>query len=138
MTATENLYYALGEIAYAVAKADGRIQKDEVQKFHGILEAELQVPSDSFSVADIIFHIMNKDHVDAETAYENGMHQMRLYSHHLTPEMKLSFLHVTEKVAHAFPPRLRSEENMIVRFRTDIAQLRSDNLFCKPNNDGVQ
>lgn len=131
MTPTENLYYALGEVAYAVAKADGRIQNDEVKKFHPILETELELPADSLSVADIIFHILDKDHVDAETAYQNGLHQLQLYSHHLTPEMKLNFLHVAEKIAQAFPPRLNSENHMIARFRADIAQLKGDPLFCK-------
>lgn len=123
MTPTENLYYALGELSYAIAKADGRIQNDEVKKFHAILEAELQVPDDSLSVADIIFHIMDKDHVDAETAYRNAMNQMRLYSHYFTPEMKLAFLHVAEKVGIAFPPTLRSERNMIARFRKEMGDI---------------
>lgn len=123
MTPIENLYYALGEMSYAIAKADGRIQNDEVKKFHGILEAELQVPEDSFSVADIIFHIMDKDHVDSETAYQNAMNQMRLYSQYFTPEMKLAFLHVAEKVGNAFPPTLRSEKNMIARFRKEMGDI---------------
>lgn len=131
MTPTENLYYALGEIAYAIAKADGRIQNDEVKKFHTILESELQLAEHSFTVADIIFHIMDKDHVDAETAYENGLNQMRHYSHYLTPELKLNFLRVAEKIAQAFPPRLHSEQNMIMRLRADIDQLKGDTLFCK-------
>jgi len=129
MTPTENLYYALGEIAYAVAMADGRIQNDEIKKLHGILESELQVPADSFSVADIIFHIMDKDHVDAETAYTNAMNQIRLNSQYLSPELKLSFLHVAEKVAQSFPPRLRSEKNMIARFRKDISAVTGDPVF---------
>ena len=119
----------MGEVAYAVAMADGRVQNDEVKKLHGILESELPVPEDSFSVADIIFHIMDKDHVDAETAYTNGMNQIRLNSQYLSPEMKLSFLHVAEKVGQSFPPRLRSEKNMIARFRKDISAVIGDPVF---------
>jgi uncharacterized tellurite resistance protein B-like protein len=130
MTPTENLYYALGEMAYAVARADGRIQNDEVKKFHAILEAELQVAGDSLNIADIIFHIMDKDHVDAETAYTNAIRQMKLNSQYLSAEMKLSFLHVVEKVAIAFPPALRSEKNMIARFRKDISEIWGDPVFC--------
>lgn len=123
MTPTEHLYYALGEAAYAIAKADGRIQNDEVKKLHAILEAELAVPADSLSVADIIFHIMEKDGVDAETAYASAMSQVRRYSAFFTPELKLAFLHVAEKVAIAFPPALRAEKNMISRFRKEIAEI---------------
>ncbi len=129
MTPTENLYYALGEMAYAIAMADGRIQNDEAKKFHSILESELKVDVDSLSVADIIFHIMEKDHVDAETAYTNAINQMKLNSQYLSAQMKLSFLHVAEKVAKAFPPPLRSEKNMIVRFRKDISEIEGDPVF---------
>jgi uncharacterized tellurite resistance protein B-like protein len=129
MTPTENLYYALGEMAYAIAMADGRIQKDEEKKFHAILESELDVSSSSLSVADIIFHIMKKDHANAETAYNNAITQMKLNSQYLSDEMKLGFLHVAEKVAAAFPPPLRSEKNMIARFRKDIAGIIGDPVF---------
>lgn len=129
MTPTENLYYALGELAYAVAMADGRIQKDEEKKLHGILQSELNVPEDTVSVADIIFHIMSKDHADAEEAYESAMNQIRLNSHYLSPEMKLGFLRVAEKVSQAFPPRMRSEKNMIARFRQDISSVTGDPVF---------
>lgn len=129
MTPSESLYYALGEMAYAIAMADGRIQNDEVRKFHTILESELTVTGDSLSVADIIFHIMKKDHVDSETAYTNALNQMKLNSQYLSAEMKLSFLHVAEKVAKAFPPSLRSEKNMIVRFRKDISEITGDPVF---------
>jgi len=131
MTPIENLYYALGEMAYAIARADGRIQNDEVKKFHKILESELEVSGDSLSVADIIFHIMQKDHVDAETAYTNAISQMKLNSQYLSAEMKLAFLHVVEKVAIAFPPALRSEKNMIARFRKDISEIWGDPVFCE-------
>ena len=41
MNSTENLHYAIGELAYAVACADGIVQKEERQKFHDIVLAEL-------------------------------------------------------------------------------------------------
>src|SRR5688500_20308943 len=89
MTPTENLYYALGEVAYAVAMSDGRIQKDEVNKLHGILLTELSIGDETQNIADIIFHVLNKDHVDAQTAYESGMKQIWLNSHYLSPDLKL-------------------------------------------------
>ena len=40
MTPTQNLHSAMGELAYAVARADGAIQKEERQKFHDIVAAD--------------------------------------------------------------------------------------------------
>lgn len=126
MTPTENLYYAIGEIAYAVALSDGRIQKDEVNKLHGILSTELSFSMEEQSIADIIFHVLNKDHTKAEAAYESGMNQIRLNSQYLSPELKLSFLRIAEKLAQAFPPRLKVENKMIERFRSDLTLINGD------------
>lgn len=129
MTPRENLYYAMGEVAYAVAMADGRIQKDETKKLHDILSAELSPMNEGIDIAEIIFQVLNKDLTDAETAYEAALHQIKLYSHYVSPEMKLNFLHVAEKVSKAFPPALRAEKKMIARFREDIANVHGDPVF---------
>src|SRR6185436_16813027 len=36
MSPIENLYYAMGELAYSVASADGRVQPEERKKFSDI------------------------------------------------------------------------------------------------------
>jgi tellurite resistance protein len=41
MTPVENLHYAIGELAIAVALADGEIQKEERDQFHKLVETEL-------------------------------------------------------------------------------------------------
>ena len=129
MTPIENLHYALGELAYAVAFADRTIQEDERKKLHAILESELESLHGTMDISEIIFKILEKDKTDSETAYTRAMEQLWLNSHYLGPELKLSFLHVIEKVAKAFPPVLRTEKNMIKRFREDIAEIHGDPVF---------
>ncbi len=55
MSPIENLHYAIGELAYAVASADGAVQEEERQKFHDIVKAELSKNEYTFDVSDIIF-----------------------------------------------------------------------------------
>jgi uncharacterized tellurite resistance protein B-like protein len=129
MTPRENLYYAMGEVAYAVAMADGRIQNDEMKKLHTILESELTPLAEGVDIAEIIFQVLKKDLTDGETAYASAMHQMKLHSQYLSPDMKLNFLHVAEKVAKAFPPTLRAEKKLIARFRHDISEIHGDPVF---------
>ena len=129
MTPRENLYYAMGEIAYAVAMADGRIQNDEIKKLHGILVSELTPLEEGVDIAEIIFQVLKKDLTDAETAYQSAMHQIKLNSQYVSPEMKLNFLHVAEKVSKAFPPALHAEKKLIVRFRNDISEIHGDPVF---------
>src|ERR1700740_3514701 len=73
MTSTENLHYAIGELAYAVARADGEVQQEERKKFYDIIAAELRCKNYDFDFSDIIFRIMDKDKQPAETVYNWAM-----------------------------------------------------------------
>jgi hypothetical protein len=42
MTPVQSLYYALGEIVYAIAKSDGKVQREENDKLHQIFRVPLR------------------------------------------------------------------------------------------------
>jgi uncharacterized tellurite resistance protein B-like protein len=129
MTPLENLHYAIGEMAYAVAYADGKVQKEERKKFHDIVAAELRCKDYDFDISDIIFQIMDKDKTDSETTYKWAMDQIRLNSHYLGPKLKETFIKVMEKVAKAYPPVTAGEQNIIDRFKKDISGIKGDPVF---------
>ena len=60
MTPLQSLYFALGEIAYAIAKSDGEIQKEELTKLHTILEEELNKYPNEITTTEIIFEILKR------------------------------------------------------------------------------
>ena len=64
MNPIENLHYAIGQLAFAVAFTDGKIQKQESEIFHKIVAEELSNKSYDFDVSDIIFQVMEKDKMD--------------------------------------------------------------------------
>ena len=109
MTPIENLHYAIGELAYAIASVDGKVQKEERKKFHSIVEAELRCKDYAFDISDIIFQILDKDKQDTETTYKWAMDQIKLNSHYLSPELKITFVRVLDKIANAFPPVTKEE-----------------------------
>src|ERR1035437_6477984 len=117
MTPLENLHYAIGELAYTVACADGKVQKEERKKFHDIVDAELRCKDYDFDVSDIIFRIMGKDKTDSETTYKWAMDQIKLNSHYLSPKLKETFIKVMEKVAKAYLPVTTREQTIIDRDR---------------------
>ena len=123
MDAKQQLYYALGQLAYAVAKADGQIQKEEKELLHKIVTDEVEKNSYDFDIADIIFHILQKDKKDFETTYNWAIHSMKLGKHHFSEEMKDQFLHIIKKVAKAFPPISMEESEIIDRFSRDLKTL---------------
>lgn len=133
MTPLENLHYAIGELAYAVARADGKVQKEEQKKFHAIVEAELRCKDYNFDVSDIIFQLMERDKFDSETTYKWAMKEIQTNSHYLSPELKKTFINVMEKVAKAYPPVSAKEKDLIERFKTDIAPLHGDPVYYSKN-----
>ena len=61
MTPQENLHTAIGQLAHAIARSDGTIQKEEFQKFQDIVAAELRCNDYDFDVSNIVFQILEKD-----------------------------------------------------------------------------
>lgn len=130
MTPIQNLHTAIGQLAYAVANADGTIQHEERKKFHDIVAAELRCKGYNFDISGIIFQIMDKDKIaNAETSYNWAMKEIRLNSHYLSPELKQTFVKVMEKVARAFPPVTEEEMALVERFKKDIEHLKGDPVY---------
>lgn len=129
MTPIENLHYAIGELAYAIAMADGKIQKAESEKFQSIVAAELRCKDYNFDISDIIFQLMKKDKIDAETTYKWAMKEIRTNSHYLSPQMKETFIKVMKKVAEAFAPVSPKEQVILDNFFTEIAGINGDPVY---------
>lgn len=136
MTSLQNLHSAIGELAYAIARADGAIQKEERKKFHDIVAAELRCKDYNFDISDIIFQILNRDKfIDTKTSYDWAMKEIRLNSHYLSPQLKETFVKVIEKVAKAYPPFTPEEMNLLERFKKDIAPLKGDPVYYEPHRN---
>ena len=129
MTPLQNLHYAIGELAYAIARADGKVQKEERQIFHDIVAAELRNKDYDFDISEIIFQIMDKDNMDTTTTYKWAMGQIRLNSHYLSERLKQTFIVVMEKVAKAYPPVTIEESTILEKFKVDIASIKGDKVF---------
>lgn len=129
MTPTGRLYYALGQIVYAISGIDGKVQKEERNRFHDIIVAEFKGKHYDFDISEIIFTILDRDKSEPETAYTWAMSEMRLNSHYLTPEMKRVFIIIAQKIAEAFPPVTREEAVLLEQFKTDIAPLKGDSVY---------
>jgi uncharacterized tellurite resistance protein B-like protein len=129
MNPTENLHYAIGQLAFAVAFSDGKIQKEESENFHKIVSEELNNNSYDFDVSDIIFKVMEKDKMDSNTVYEWAMKEIKTNSHYLSPQLKEKFISVIEKIAGAFPPVTNEESDIINRFKKDIKDIHGDPTY---------
>lgn len=129
MTPTENLYYAIGQMAFTIARADGEVQKAERQKFCEIVTAELGRQHYGFDIASIIFQVMDKERCSAKDSYDWAMKQVKINSHYLSPELKATFINVMEKIAEAYPPVTIEEALLIDKFKADIGPLQGDPVY---------
>ena len=129
MTPLENLHYAIGQIAYAIAHADGKVQPEERKKFHDIVTAGLRCGDYDLDVSDIIFQILDGDKPDSQTAYDWAMSEIKLNGHYLSPVLKRIFIHVIERIAQAYPPITSQEANLIEHFKEDINSIHGDPVY---------
>jgi uncharacterized tellurite resistance protein B-like protein len=129
MNPVENLHFAIGQLAFAVAFSDGKVQKEEREKFQSIVVQELKREDYSFDVTDIVFQIMEKDKMDSNTVYDWAMKEIRSNSHYLSPELKQKFLLVMDRVASAYPPITNDESSIINKFKKDIAGIHGDPVY---------
>jgi hypothetical protein len=129
MSPTENLYYALGEMAYALAAADGKIQKEEKDNLHSILTAELGPENPQIDYSEIVFTLFLKDNRTVKDAFESGRHQFELNSHYLGPKLKKRFIKVLQEVAHVYPPVTEEERQIVNDFQAFMTTLQGDPVF---------
>lgn len=122
MDAEQNLYYALGILAYAIAKADGTVQKEERQRIHDIVEKETK-HNINFNYSEIIFDILQKDNRSFSQVYEWAINEFELGKYHLTEDMKKKFKNVIQQIAEAFPPDTDEEKELISKFGEDLKKL---------------
>ena len=93
------IYRAIGELAYAIAKAGDGLRLEEKKAFMEIAEEELKFEA---WAAESRFEILDeKVHPSLEHAYNEALHEFKLYKEHLTPELKEKTIKVLKKVAEA-------------------------------------
>ncbi|MBL7892811.1 MAG: hypothetical protein JNL63_09275 [Bacteroidia bacterium] len=125
----QGLYYAFGQLAYAVAAADGAIQQVERTALHKLLVEKFNNHNIDFDYSEIIFQILAKDHTKVNTAYEWAMREMKLNEYYLTEKKKKDFVDILQQIASAKTPVTIDEKNIIDKFREDIAPLKGDPVF---------
>lgn len=123
MEGTEHIYYAFGQIAYTVAKADGKIQVEEEQEFMELLQKQMEECDWSYDVSGIIFKLLKSDDMDPETTFNWGIKELQKYDQFLTLEMKKDFIRILAAIAVAYDISTDEEDTYIYRFKLEIENL---------------
>lgn len=123
MDAQQNFFFGFGYIAYAVAMADGRVQKPEQETLHAIVNKGIKSVASDFDYSDLGFEIMEQEHLDAESSYLWGMDAIKQSGYTLTDALTKILVDTLEKVGEAFPPTSPKEHEYIERFKEDVSHL---------------
>ena len=135
-TAIKNLYYALGEACYAMAMADGAIQIEERTMLTDILKKEFaQSISKDIIETEIIFKLFTKERTDAATSMNWAIKEIKANSHYFSTDLKCHFISTIIKVADSFPPIIKKEKILLMKFIEEIIELREDKLLSSSSAD---
>lgn len=128
MEAKQHLYYALGILLYAIAKADGKIQREEEEAIQKVLKEELDHDID-FNYTSIIFELLKKDNLSNKNVYDWALHSFELGKHHFTEELKQKFIKIISFIAASYPPITDSEQQLINQFLESLKKLEVKNVI---------
>lgn len=91
------IYRAIGELAYLIAKAGDGLKLEEKKAFFEVIEKELKF--DAWS-AESRFEILDeKIHPTLEHAYNEAIFELKTHKNLLTPELKNTTIKVAKAVA---------------------------------------
>lgn len=108
------LYDAMGELIYAVAKADGLIQESETEKLHELLLAHPWSREIEWS-----FDYEKRHDISVPEAYAKAIETCKAFG----PSKEYALLfEVLQAVAEASHGMESSEREVIERFRNDLRQ----------------
>lgn len=124
MDSKQHIYYALGTLAYAVAKADGKVQNEERLKVKEIVKKGIEHEVD-FTYTDIIFQILQKDNMGFRDVYKWAMKSFETGKYHLTTEVKTQFIQILDEVAASFTPDDPEEQKLLSNFKDDLLKLET-------------
>ncbi|GAB4377006.1 MAG: hypothetical protein Kow0075_04850 [Salibacteraceae bacterium] len=124
MDAKQHLFYGLGIICFAVARADGEIQPEERNELREIIEEWTDRYAQDYDITEIIFSILSKSKPGMDEGFEVGMKHIRLGSEYLNEQLKEHFVYLVEDIARAFPPVTGSEQELVSRFRQELSNIK--------------
>ena len=113
-----DLYIGLGNVAYALAKMDGRLQPEEAASLQRLLREEPhgEIACDAFNLND-------RYGVKAEDAYRFAFRRFTENRRDLDPGLKKKFISILQRVADSSDGTSRKEHELLRRCRKKINRL---------------
>lgn len=123
MEGIQFLYYALGELCYCCAKADGKINREEKISLHNMVINELKSNNLNFDFSEIIFQVLENSDESVNFSYNSAIDMIKKHNLLFSNELKNKFISILKNIALAYPPFSIEEENFIEKVTKDLEEL---------------
>ncbi len=124
MDAVQHLFYGLGQITYAIAMSDGKVQPEEHDTLMQKIKDGIQKLGADLSYSEIVFKLYQKDHSgDVDFLYSEGIKNINLGKHHFSEELRGKFIEFAASVAEAYNSVDNNEDRLLTRFKNDVKNL---------------
>ncbi|MCU0429227.1 MAG: TerB family tellurite resistance protein [Cytophagaceae bacterium] len=120
----QNIHQAMGSLAYAIAKADGEIQKEEKLMIQRIAQQELEISDMNQEYIVTMFSTLEKENISLEEAYRYALDTLEANRHDFdfTDSVKEKCIRFLEKISVSFEGISREEQDVIDRFKKDMVK----------------
>lgn len=131
MKPVEKLYFALGEIAYAMVWSNNRIRYEEIARFMETVTTDLNPDTRELDLLGTMFRSITGDKKDAATAYMEAIAEIRENADYLYPELRESFVRVLERVESAYAPftMVYDKKSYVDRFKEDVSTIKGSRVY---------
>lgn len=123
MNGIERVYYALGELAYVVAKSDGAIQNAEIYELHKIVVDQIKKHNPGFEYADIIFHVLSDEKLSSSFTYESAIKELKEVSEYLTPAIKEQIESVLTRIGESYHHITLRQKEIIGKVHNELRKM---------------
>lgn len=121
MEKREYLFYGFGQVCYALAMSDGKVQKSEHDDLIKLLKEEFEILDIDFDVLEISFELMSRDGIEnSEEAYAHGIKNIQTGKQFVNDELLAKFNRILMNVADSYKGVDKDEMNFIRQFNKDI------------------
>ena len=120
--AKEDIFMAIGQLAFSIAKADGEVQAEEKEALKNIMRANFN-HEEAEQALSWVEWLDKKNQDTIEEAYQYSMLYFRQNKQYLTQDLKQKFVNIIEQVADSSDGISSDEQAIIDKFKTDIFKI---------------
>jgi uncharacterized tellurite resistance protein B-like protein len=120
----QNIYIAMGSLAYAITKADGKIQEQEKNTIKQLAQKEFELNDQDNEWIEHMFTKLEKEGISLDDAYNYALDVLEAnrFEFDFDQEMKQKCVKFMERIAESSDGVSVNEQLILKKFKKDITR----------------